>query len=53
MNLLEKYIKLRSIVKKLGFKKIKTKNFLADCQKLKCQEKGIQNFIDPKMKYSY
>ena len=53
MNLLEKYIKLRSIIKKLGFKKIKTKNFLADCQKLKCQEKGLQNFIDPKMKYSY
>ena len=29
----------KSIVKKLGFKKIKTKNFLADCRKLKCQEK--------------
>ena len=43
----------KSIVKKLGFKKIKTKNFLADCRKLKCQEKGLQNFINPKTKSSY
>ena len=44
MKLLEKYIKLRRIVKKLGLTKIKTKNILADCEKLKCQEKGLQNF---------
>ena len=42
MKLLEKYIKLRGIVKKLGLKKIKTKNILADCRKLKCQEKVFQ-----------
>ena len=44
MKLLKKYIKLRSIVKKLGLKKIKTKNILADCRKLQCQEKVLQNF---------
>ena len=40
MKLLEKYIKLRSIQPKLGLKKMKTKNILADCRKLKCQEKS-------------
>ena len=38
------YIKLRSIVKNLGLKKIKTKNILADSRKLKCREKIPQNF---------
>ena len=38
MKLLEKHIKLRR--KKLGLKKI----ILADCRKLKCQEKVLQNF---------
>ena len=32
MRLLEKYIKLRSIVKKVGLKKIKTKKFLLTVQ---------------------
>ena len=36
-----KYIELRSIVKKCGLKKIKTKNILADRGKLKCQEKVV------------
>ena len=40
MKLLEKYIKLRSIETKLGLKKMKTKNILADCRKLKYQEKS-------------
>ena len=44
MKLLEKFIKLRLIVKKLGLTKIKIKNILADCEKLKCQEKVLQNF---------
>ena len=44
MKLLEKYFKLPSIVNKLGLKKFKTKNILAVCGKLKCQEKVIQNF---------
>ena len=30
MKFIEKYIELQSIVKKWGFKKIKTKNILAD-----------------------
>ena len=47
------YIKLRSIVKNLGLKKIKTKNILADSRKLKCQEKVIQNFIGLTMISSY
>ena len=38
------YIKLRRILKNLGFEKIKTKNILADCRKSKCQEKAIQIF---------
>ena len=38
------YIKLRSIVKNLDLKKIKTKNILADSRKLKCREKILQNF---------
>ena len=44
MKLLEKYIKLRSIVKKLGLKKIKTKNILADCRKLKMSGKSSLEF---------
>ena len=39
-----KIIKLRSIVKMLHLKKLKTKNILADCRKLKWQEKVFQNF---------
>ena len=53
MELLEKNIKLRSIVKKLGLKKIKTKNILADCRKLKYQEKVLQNFSRLTMISSY
>ena len=34
MKFIEKYIKLRSIVRKWGLKKIKTKNIPADWQKL-------------------
>ena len=34
MKLFEKYIELRSILRKLGLKKIKIKNILADCRKL-------------------
>ena len=33
MKFIEKYIKLRSIVKKCDLKKIKTKNIFADCRK--------------------
>ena len=44
MKFVEKYIELRSIVKKWGLKKIKTKNILAGWGKLKCQEKVLQNF---------
>ena len=44
MKLLKKYIKLRRIVKKLGLKKIKTKNILANCRKLQCQEKSSPEF---------
>ena len=44
MKPLQKCIKLPSIVKMLGVKKIKTKYILADCRKLKCQEKVLQNF---------
>ena len=53
MKLIEKYIKLRRIVKKLGLKKIKTKNILADCRKLKYQEKVLQNFSRLTMISSY
>ena len=53
MKLLEKYIKLRGIVKTLGLKKIETKNILADCRKLKCQEKVLQNFSGLTMICSY
>ena len=44
MKFMEKYIKLRSIVKKWGLKNIKTKNILADRRKVKCQENTLQNF---------
>ena len=38
--------------KKLGLNKTKTKNILADCPKLKCQEKVLQNFGGLTMKSS-
>ena len=38
MTFFEKYIKLRSIIKKWDLEKIKTKNIFADWRKLKCQE---------------
>ena len=53
MKLLEKYIKFRIIVKKLGLKKIKAKNILADYRKLKSQEKVLQNFSGLAMISSY
>ena len=43
MKLLEKYIKLRSIEDKLGFKKIKTKNILADFE-IKMSGKSYPEF---------
>ena len=43
MKLLEKYIKLRRIVKKLGLTKIKTKNILADW-KIKMSGKSSPEF---------
>ena len=52
MKLLEKYMKLRSIVKMLGLK-IKAKYILADCRKLKYREKVIQNFSGLTMISSY
>ena len=44
-----KILELQSIVKKL----IKTKIILADLEKLKCQEKVLQNFSRLTMKSSY
>ena len=44
MNFIEKYIELRSKVKRWGLKKIKTKNILAGWGKLKCRKKVLQNF---------
>ena len=44
IKFMEKYIKLRSIVKQWGLKNIKTKNFLADGRKIKWQRKVLQNF---------
>ena len=52
MKFIEKYIELRSIVKKWGLKKIKTKNILADWGKLNCQEKVLRNFSGLTMKSS-
>ena len=43
MKFMEKYIKLRITVKIWGLKNIKTKNFLADWRKVKCQEKVLLN----------
>ena len=42
MKFIEKYIELRSIVKKCGLKKIKTKYILADWGKLKCQNLRVE-----------
>ena len=42
MKFFEKYIELRSIVKKCGLKKIKTKYILADWGKLKCQNLRVE-----------
>ena len=53
MELLEKNIKLRSIVKKLDLKKIKTKHIRADCRKLKCQEQVLEDFSRLAMISSY
>ena len=44
MKCLEKYIKLRCIVKKWGLKNSKTQNILAEWRKLKFPEKVLQNF---------
>ena len=46
MKFVEKYIELRSIVKKWGLKKIKTKNILADWGKLKHREKFSRISVD-------
>ena len=52
MKFIQTYIELRSMVKKCGLKKNKTKNIFADWGKLKFQEKVLQNFSGLTMKSS-
>ena len=51
MKFIEKYIELRSTVKKCGLEKTKTKNIPADGGKR--QEEVLQNFSGLTMKSSY